>query len=95
MTECVKNNTCSNCGKRCRECWATSSSFNEYPCYEERSGSAKFAIFFGNTSSTRADSKLNAWLGQNRNIRILSYQYQQARMGDHSICVMYEEGAYA
>lgn len=51
----------------------------------------KFVIFFGNHSTTRADDKLNFWLKTNPNVHILSYQYQQARMGDHSICVMYEE----
>ena len=51
----------------------------------------KFVIFFGNQSTTRADGKLNFWLKTNPNVRILSYQYQHARMGDHSICVMYEE----
>ena len=91
MTDCSKSNTCVNRGRRCRECWANSSQHDEYPCYEERSSPVKFAIFFGNSSATRADSKLNAWLSQNRNVQILSYQYQQARMGDHSICVMYTE----
>ena len=52
---------------------------------------SKFMIFFGNSSSGRADSKINFWLKTNPNVRVLGWQYQQARMGDHSICVMYEE----
>ena len=53
----------------------------------------KFMIFFGNMSTNRADDKLNFWLKTNPNVRILSYQYQQARMGDHSICVTYEDSS--
>jgi hypothetical protein len=50
----------------------------------------KFKIFFGNQSMTSADAKLNVWLKQNPSVEIVSYQYQQARMGDHSICIMYK-----
>lgn len=51
----------------------------------------KFKIIFGNPSSTPADVKMNNWLRDNPQVNVLSYQYQQARMGDHSICIVYEE----
>ena len=88
---CGKSDTCDNYFKKCRECWSTSNTLAPTPCYVQKNGSVKFMIFFGNRDSTRADSKLNTWISQNPNVRILEYQYQQARMGDHSICVMYEE----
>lgn len=52
----------------------------------------KFKITFG-TVSNPADKQLNAWLTEsiNHNISIISMKYQQARYGDHSICIMYEE----
>ena len=51
----------------------------------------KFKIFWGNHTSVSADVKVNNWLAENPHIRILSYQYQQARLGDHSICIAYLE----
>lgn len=51
----------------------------------------KFMIFFGNSTTVPADVKLNNWLKENPRVRVLEYQYQQARMGDHSICIVYEE----
>ena len=50
----------------------------------------KFAIFFGSQSGTRADSKVNEWLKQHPNIRIIDSQYQATQVG-HSICIRYEE----
>ena len=51
----------------------------------------KFKIFFGNHTLQSADEKLNQWLEENPNIKLVSWQYSQARMGDHSICVEYVE----
>ena len=56
----------------------------------------KFKIFFGSSTNQlgkgmTADDKANAWLAENPNIDILQMKYQQARYGDHSICIMYEE----
>lgn len=56
----------------------------------------KFKIFFGSSTNQlgrgmTADDKANAWLVENPNINILQMKYQQARYGDHSICIMYEE----
>ena len=57
---------------------------------------SKFKIFFGTCNGldlNRADYKLNKWLEENQScdpgIYILSWQYQQSRLGDHSICVEY------
>lgn len=50
----------------------------------------KFKIFFGNHTVQTADDKLNQWLEQHPNVKVLDYQYQMARIGDHSICIMYE-----
>lgn len=51
----------------------------------------KFKTFFGNSTGPTADEKANKWLSRNPNIRICNMQYQQARFGDHSICIMYDE----
>ena len=52
----------------------------------------KFKIFWGNHTMQSADEKLNQWLQDNPSVKILTYQYQQARLGDHSICISYREG---
>lgn len=50
----------------------------------------KFKIFRGsNFDCDTADIKANEWISENPNISIISMNYQQARYGDHSICVMY------
>ena len=51
----------------------------------------RFKIFFGNHMVQTADDMLNQWLAENPNAHILSYQYQEVRIGDHSICIQYEE----
>lgn len=50
----------------------------------------KFKIFMG-TIDDKADKKANEWIEKNPDIVLYSYQYQQARYSDHSICIMYEE----
>ena len=52
----------------------------------------RFKTFFGSvgTGGTSADIKANMWLSKNPNIDILQMEYQQARYGDHSICIMYK-----
>lgn len=52
----------------------------------------KFKIFFGNHTLQTADDKLNQWLAENPSVRIIEWRYDQARMGDHSICIQYVEG---
>jgi hypothetical protein len=56
----------------------------------------KFKIFFGTTNNQlgngmSADDKANEWLAENPFVDILQMEYQQARYGDHSICIMYNE----
>lgn len=56
-------------------------------------------IFFGCNSASSifksADRELNDWLEDNeKHIKITNVQYQQARMGDHSIFVLYEDDRY-
>lgn len=51
----------------------------------------KFKLFFGTCSNGNyADTKANLWLLEHPKIKILNMKYQQARYGDHSICIMYE-----
>lgn len=52
----------------------------------------KFETFFC-TFPQKATDYLNEWIDEHPKVKILQFQYQQARMGDHSICIMYEEGA--
>lgn len=88
---CSKSDTCANSKVRCYDCQVISSPFDKTPYYvEKKNVKVKFGIFFGSQTTTRADSKLNAWLDQNPNVRIISYQYQATQVG-HSICIEYEE----
>ena len=50
----------------------------------------KFKIFMGN-SYNPVDIKANKWLEENPNVEIIDVRYQQARYGDHSICILYKE----
>lgn len=50
----------------------------------------RFKLFFG-TCSNHADEKANAWLKEHPDIEVVEMKYQQARYGDHSICIMYKE----
>lgn len=49
--------------------------------------------FHGNFSrgTESVDCKMNLWLKDHPNIDILEFRYQQARYGDHSICILYKE----
>ncbi len=51
----------------------------------------KFKIFFGNHTMQSADEKLNQWLKEHPRASVIEWQYSQARMGDHSICILYKE----
>lgn len=44
-----------------------------------------------NRSEENADYKMNLWLKDHPNIEIIEFRYQQARYGDHSICILYKE----
>ena len=50
----------------------------------------KTKIFTG-TYQNPADNKFNEWIKDNSNIYIINFRYQQARFGDHSICILYKE----
>lgn len=50
----------------------------------------KAKTFFG-TSRCKADDDFNEWSKDNPDIEILNFKYQQARCGDHSICILYKE----
>lgn len=51
----------------------------------------RFKIFWGNHTSVSADEKLNQWIKENPLAVIIDWQYQQARLGDHSICIKYAQ----
>lgn len=90
--KCSKSNTCANYGKGCSDCIVMASPYDDKPYYvEKKKQKVRFKTFFGNNTMTLADDELNKWLDANPNVRVVGYQYQQARMGDHSICIMYEE----
>lgn len=89
---CSKSDTCANHRIRCYDCFVISSPFQEHPYYiQKKVKRVRFKIFFGNHTVQSADDKLNQWIAENPNAHILSYQYQEARIGDHSICIQYEE----
>lgn len=50
----------------------------------------KFKVFIGSINYP-ADDKANEWIEENSNVEIISMKYQQARYGDHSICILYKE----
>lgn len=54
----------------------------------------RFKIFFGTYGTVAvntAENKINDWLKRNPDVYVLDWQYQQARMGDHSICIRYDD----
>ena len=50
----------------------------------------KFKVFIGSINYT-ADDMANEWLEEHPNVEIINMKYQQARYGDHSICILYKE----
>lgn len=89
---CHKSNNCVNHPSGCRECNTMGDSMNPYPNFVEKKPEVvKYKIFFGNNVLVSADVMLNAWLKENPQVRLISWQYDQARMGDHSICIEYAE----
>lgn len=51
----------------------------------------KIKLFFGNAAGTTADQLFEEWFEEHPTVKIIDFQYQQARCGDHSIAVFYEE----
>ena len=95
---CIKQDACGNYPTLCKACEITSNAFVDYPFEappyftQVAKPKVKFKIFYGNHTDVSADVKVNQWLAENPHIKLVDYQYQQVRMGDHSICVTYEEG---
>ena len=87
---CFNSAICVNWPNKCKECFTTSSLVNTYPYFVKRSR-LKFKIFFGNHTSQTADEKLNQWLAENPAVELIDWQYQEPRIGDHSICITYKE----
>lgn len=87
---CHKSGICGNYPGKCRECWSTSDIVNNYPYFTKRD-LIEFKIFWGNHTSVSADVKLNQWLAENPSVELVEWQYQQARLGDHSICITYKD----
>lgn len=54
----------------------------------------KCKVFMGGYNTT-ADEKFNQWIKEMNSdyttVNIKELRYQQARCGDHSICILYEE----
>lgn len=89
--KCSKSGTCGNYKNLCYDCKTMSAPHDETPYYVEKGGHrVRFKIFFGNHTMQSADDKLNQWLEQNPKVHIVSWQYQQSRIGDHAICIEYE-----
>lgn len=89
---CHKNYICGNYPTGCRECQSMADCMNAYPNFVQKKNKVvKYKIFFGNSVLVSADAMLNNWLKENPGVRMISWQYSQARMGDHSICIEYEE----
>ena len=52
----------------------------------------KTKVFMGTVNKGEgADDKFNLWIKTHPNIEIIEFKYQQARYGDHSICMLYKE----
>lgn len=89
--QCHKSDICGNHHRKCRECWTTANPANEYPCFVPKQNEIRFKIFWGNHTNVSADTKVNQWLAENPDIELIEWQYQQVRLGDHSICIAYKE----
>lgn len=51
----------------------------------------KIKLFFGNAGGTKADQLFGEWIEEHPHARVVDFKYDQARYGDHSICILYEE----
>lgn len=96
--KCPRSNNCLSYPQKCTACAVTSSAFDNYPYfveiaphYEDDKTDVKFKIFWGNHTNVSADVKLNQWLEENPNVELVDWQYQQVRVGDHTICISYKE----
>ncbi len=91
---CRFKHDCVNNPFECLKCKEKATYSDLYPCFADHKPVRKvrrFKIFFGNHLTVPADDILNEWVKNNPKVRIIEWQYSQARMGDHSICIEYEE----
>ena len=89
---CRFKHDCVNHPFECLKCKEKATNIEPHPYLADHKRIVRrFKAFFGNQSITPADVKLNDWLRDNPKVRLISWQYSQARMGDHSICIEYEE----
>ena len=51
----------------------------------------KAKIFFGNAAGRKADQVFGEWIEEHPSVKILQFDYQHGRYGDHSIAILYEE----
>ena len=47
-------------------------------------------LFFGNKNGITADQLFGEWIEEHPKVKIIDFQYQHARYGDHSIAILYE-----
>lgn len=90
--KCHKSQNCSNYSEKCSECWTMADLYNNYPMFVQKAQEkyTKFKTFFSFIGIDPADERVNRWLAENSNIRILDFKFSAYPNG-HAICVMYEE----
>lgn len=93
---CLKRYDCGSYPQKCAICTIMSGAHDPYPYFNKISpdvtrDNVKFKIFWGNHTNVSADAKLNQWLAENPSVELIEWQYQQVRLGDHSICIAYKE----
>ena len=90
--DCPHSKTCLDYPYLCDECQMKHYPVNGHAAVVRgRSNIVKFKIFWGNHTNVSADAKLNQWLAENPSVELVEWQYQQVRLGDHSICIIYKE----
>lgn len=90
--KCRLSDVCVNYPHKCLDCETLAQDVNYLPyCEKRKPPITKFKIFWGNHTNVSADVKLNQWLADNPSVELVDWQYQQVRLGDHSICITYKE----
>ena len=51
----------------------------------------RFRIFRGVFGAIDADEKINEWLDENPDVKIIDYKFNLSTYGNHAICVLYRE----
>lgn len=47
-------------------------------------------LFFGNVAGVTADQLFGEWIEEHPKVKVIDFQFQHARCGDHSIAILYE-----